>query len=230
MRAFLEDSIRHALRALSDEKARASRSICAFGKDVGARETRHDTDMAGLDRDVIVELDVVGKGIYAVAASAENVADDALEGIVASDYLAGGKVLAELPHEDAELPCGNVHRAEVLPLPCPRIAEVAAFRQHIRLYALVFGPGRENRLWREVLPCLLHQDCDLPVLGLNAPPPPYPRRERDERNRNNYCNGFHVLSFAVYYTKLPPLLSEVWYNSGVPRERGYGAKGRNPMR
>ena len=102
---------------------------------------------------------------FRVAASAENVADDALEGIVAGDYLAGGKILAELPHEDAELPRGNVHRAEVLPLPCPRIAEVAAFRQHIRLYALVLGPGREDRLWREVLPCLLHQDCDLPVLG-----------------------------------------------------------------
>ena len=34
VRSFLEDSVRHALRALSDEKARASRGVCAFGKDV----------------------------------------------------------------------------------------------------------------------------------------------------------------------------------------------------
>ena len=156
--------------------------------------------MPRLDRDVVVELDVVGKGVYAVAASAENVAHDALEGIVAGDDLAGGKVLAELPDEDAELPRGDVHRAEVLPLPCPRIAEVAAFRQHIRLYSLVLWPWRKDRLWREVLPGLLHQDRDLPVLGLDAPAPPYPRREHDDRDGNDCCNSFHSLSFADYYT------------------------------
>ena len=156
--------------------------------------------MARLDRDVVVELDVVGEGVYAVAASAEDITDDALVRLVAGDYLAGGKVLAELPDEDAELPCGDVHRAEVLPLPCPRIAEVAAFRQHIRLYSLVLWPWREDRLWREVLPGLLHQDRDLPVLGLDAPAPPYPRRKNGDRDGNDCCNGFHVLSFAAYYT------------------------------
>ena len=145
--ALLEDLARDALLALPDQKALTlgsrlapaglSGGLCfATVQDVAARQPRHDADVPGLDRDVVIELDVIRIRIDAVSARSENVTHDALVRIVARDDLAGGEVLAELAHQHAELSGRDVERLEVLPLPRPGIAEVAAFGKDLGLYAL----------------------------------------------------------------------------------------------
>ena len=58
------------------------------------------------------------------------------------------------------------------------VAEEAALRQDLLLDALVFGPGREDRVRREVPPRLLHEDRDLAVPRLDAPVEPDPGAQR----------------------------------------------------
>ena len=147
-------------------------------ENVVARELRHDADVAGRDGDVVVELDLVGEGVDAVLAGAEDVGQDALGAFTGEDF-ALGQVLAELADEDAELAGGDVDGLGEAPLPGPRVAEVAAFRQDLLLDALVAGAGGENRLGGEVLPRLADENRDLAVAGLDSPAIPYPEREGD---------------------------------------------------
>ena len=180
MGALLEDLRRDALGALLDEEAGARRRVAraAGDEDVVACQAGDDADVAGLDRDVVVELDLVGEGVDAVLAGAEDVGQDALRPLACEDF-ALGQVLAELADEDAELACGDVDGLREAPLPGPRVAEVAAFRQDLLLDALVAGAGGENRLGGEVLPRLADENRDFAVAGLDSPAIPDPQREGD---------------------------------------------------
>jgi len=110
-----------------------------------------------------------------------------------------------------------VDHLRVVPFPGPRVAEVAAFGEHLLLNALVLRARREDCLGRQIASGLLQQDCDLPVLRFDPPAEPYPQRQHHERRKRAHAGDgayrllCHLLSSVVSYF----MCGVLYHNSAV---------------